>query len=159
MALAHEKLYRSPAMARIEFDQYLEELVIHLQNVHQVDPNLVHVRMDLEPISLNITTAIPCGLVANELLMNVFTHAFPPGRLGVLDIRFRRLEDGRIELMVRDDGVGIPPEIDFRTSESLGLQIITLLTSQIDGAIDVVHGAGTEFRITFEEKKAKTRLV
>ena len=90
--------------------------------------------------------------------MNAFVHAFPENRKGVLSLKFQRFPDDRIELTVKDDGVGFPPGVDFRTSESLGLQIVSLLTAQINGTTEMRPDSGTEFRIVFQELKPKTLL-
>ncbi|MBN1939641.1 MAG: hypothetical protein JW843_08645 [Candidatus Aminicenantes bacterium] len=156
MALAHEILYRSPEVSRIDFDAYAQELIGHLRNAHALDPARVEVRLNLDKILLNITTAIPCGLILNELAMNAFKYAFPGDRTGVLSVDLNRVPDGRFELVVRDDGVGLPSGWDPRNSRGLGMQIVMGLLSQIDGEMEILSGPGTGFRIVFREQEPRT---
>ncbi len=111
-----------------------------------------------EPIPLDINNAIPCGLIINELVSNAVRHGFADGREGEVTIEFRRLEDGRLFLAVRDDGAGFPAGLDFRTAESMGLQLVNLLVGQLDGTIELIREGGTEFRIVFREQVYKPRV-
>jgi two-component sensor histidine kinase len=105
--------------------------------------------MHIEAVSIRLDLAIPCGLILNELVSNVLKHAFPDGRAGILEVRLRLDHRGCAQLQVRDDGVGFPPHLDFRHTESLGLQLVTDLVEQLGGAIELQHGSGSTFVITF----------
>ena len=157
MALIHERLYQSSDFSRIEFSQYLRNLATHLFHSYQVDASRVYLKIEAEEVHLNINTAIPCGLIVNELVSNALKHGFPEGRSGELGIDLRRAEGDAYVLRVKDDGVGFPEELDFRKTETLGLQIVNTLVSQIDASIDLVRDKGTEFTIHFQEVKYRQR--
>jgi len=157
MALIHERLYQSSDFSHIEFAKYLRNLATHLFHSYQVDASRVKLKIEAEAIHLNINTAIPCGLIVNELISNALKHGFPENRVGELWIDLRREAGDGLRLRVRDDGVGFPEGLDFRRTETLGLQIVNTLVSQIDAAIELVRGAGTEFIIHFQEVKYEPR--
>jgi PAS domain S-box-containing protein len=157
MALIHERLYQSSDFSRIEFSQYLRNLATHLFHSYQVDASRVYLKIEAEEVHLNINTAIPCGLIVNELVSNALKHGFPEGRSGELGIDLRRAEGDAYVLRVKDDGVGFPEELDFRKTETLGMQIVNTLVSQIDASIDLVRDKGTEFTIHFQEVKYRQR--
>lgn len=113
---------------------------------------------DFEELFLDVNSAIPCGLILNELISNAFKHAFPGGRPGLVRIGLRRKPDDTVEIRVADDGVGLPEGVDFRQGETLGLQIIHLLAEQLDGALDVDRTKGTAVTLTFRESKYKRRV-
>ncbi|MDH7511326.1 MAG: histidine kinase dimerization/phosphoacceptor domain -containing protein [Clostridiales bacterium] len=156
MALIHERLYQSSDLSRIEFSHYLRNLATHLFNSCQADSSRIHLRLDFEEVFLNINTAIPCGLITNELISNALKHAFPDGRSGEVAVELRRVEGGYL-LRVKDDGVGFPEGVDFRQTETLGLQIVVTLVSQVDGTIEIGPGPGTDFRFQFQEVKYANR--
>jgi PAS domain S-box-containing protein len=157
MALIHERLYQSSDFSRIEFSEYLRNLATHLFHSYQVNASRVQLKIEAEKVHLNINTAIPCGLIVNELISNALKHGFPDGRKGQLDIDLRRVAEDGYTLRVRDDGVGFPEGLDFRKTETLGMQIVNTLISQIDASIDLVRDKGTEFSIHFQEVTYKQR--
>jgi two-component sensor histidine kinase len=111
-------------------------------------------RTEAENIWLNIDTAIPCGLIINELVSNALKHAFPnPNPTDEINIEVFPTSDSRFTLIVRDNGVGFPSELDFRNTESLGLELVCIFTEQLEGTIDCqqTNGVGTTFIITFSE--------
>ncbi len=149
MALIHEKLYQSEDLANIDFHEYIEALVDALFRSYGVSTDTVTPAIEVGAVSLGVDTAIPCGLILNELVSNSLKHAFPGGRKGEIRITLRPL-NGSIELMVRDNGVGIPDRIDFRTTDSLGLHLVTILAEdQLNGKITLTRDGGTTFTITF----------
>lgn len=108
----------------------------------------LHVNAD--NVMLSVDSALPCGLIINELVTNSLKYAFPDGRDGEITIFLHRTEDDEIELVVSDNGIGIPDTIDFRKTESLGLRLVTLLAeNQLGGRINLNTSRGTEFRIKF----------
>ena len=157
MALIHERLYQSRDLARIDFEQYLRKLIVHLFNSYRVDPGTVDLKIDVKDIYLDINTGIPCALIANELVSNALKYAFPPGRgaRGEISISFRRAGDGPYELTLRDNGVGLPASFGLETNESLGLQIVRDLVAQLDGTIRVENRGGTVYSIMFPAPEAK----
>ena len=157
MALIHEKLYQARDLSKIEFASYLQSLSANLFQFFRVDPGRVRVETDLEQVHLDINTAVPCGLLVNELISNALKHAFPGGRKGTVRVRLRREKDGSMKLRVADDGVGFPEALDFRRSESFGLQIVDLLVGQLEATIELDRKNGTAFTIAFRELDYKAR--
>ena len=107
----------------------------------------------MDDVFLGIDTAVPCGLILNELVSNSLKHAFPGGREGEIRIELRLDDDKKFTLMVSDNGVGIPKDLDFRNTESLGLQLVDTLVNQLEGTIELDRSGGTAFKTTFTELK------
>jgi len=147
MALIHERLYQSGNLARIDFGEYLRSLIGFLARSYNI-PH-VEVTIHVKNISLPINSAIPCGLIVNELVSNALKYAFPGGSAGQIDVRLALIEETSAVLTVADNGVGFPRELDFRSTKTLGLQIINTLTLQINGTIGLIRDRGTSFSITF----------
>jgi len=154
MALIHEKLYQSEDLARIDFSEYIQSLTAELFSTYSVTADAVKLRMNVENVYLDIITAIPCGLIINELLSNSLKYAFPAGQSGEITIDFK-LENkiNMYHLIIGDNGVGFPKYLDFRKSESLGLQLVRLLTKKIHGTIELDREGGTFFKIIFKGKE------
>jgi two-component sensor histidine kinase len=157
MALVHEKLYQSRDLARVHFSDYIHSLAIHLFHFWRVDPERIRLVLEMKAVFLDVNTAIPCGLIINELISNALEHAFPGGRPGEIRVRFEPDGDGRFLLEVADTGVGIPEGVDLDKAESLGLQIVRLLVEQLDGTITLHRREGTRYAISFHELKLKSR--
>jgi PAS domain S-box-containing protein len=157
MALIHERLYQSSDLSRIEFSEYLRNLATHLFHSYQVEASRVQLRIEAEAVDLNINTAIPCGLIVNELVSNALKHGFPEGRSGHLQIDLHRVEGEGYMLRVTDDGVGFPQGLDFRKTETLGMQIVNTLASQIDASVELDQENGTRFTIHFQEVQYRQR--
>ncbi len=158
MALIHEKLYQSPDLSTIDFASYLRSVAHHLFQFFRIDPDQVRLETGFEDIRLDINSAMPCGLLANELVSNALKHAFPGGRKGVVRIGLRRRPEGRVEMGIEDDGVGLPPGLDFRGAKSFGFQIVALLVSQLEADIALDARHGTAFTIAFRELEYKKRI-
>ncbi|MBN2207138.1 MAG: PAS domain S-box protein, partial [Candidatus Aminicenantes bacterium] len=150
MALVHEKLYQSKDLAHIGFADYLGTLVDRLAGLHKIDPKKI--KLEVEPVRLSINTAVPCGLIVNELLTNALKHAFPAGRPVRIVLRLQKKSRSGFVLEVRDYGIGLPDGIDLKSPKTLGLQIVSLLVTQLDGRLECVRKNGTAFRIVFPEK-------
>ncbi|MCM8611428.1 CHASE domain-containing protein [Accumulibacter sp.] len=148
MALLHEALYRSGSLARIGLRQYVGSLCAPLW--HAAGSVAANVRLEqrIDDLSLPLDQAVPCGLIINELVSNALKHAFPGGRSGQIVVAAGMLPKGLLTLSVADDGVGLPPG-DPRSSDSLGLQLVFMLVSQLQGVVDIGCEDGTEFRIAF----------
>ncbi|MDC0835359.1 PAS domain-containing protein [Geitlerinema sp. CS-897] len=149
MALIHEKLYRSESLAQVDFAEYLQHLVTTLSQASTLDPQRISVEMETEPIELDIDTAVPCGLIVNELLANAFKHAFPEARSGRVRVELRREEERLLRLTVEDDGIGLPDDALSRTTRSLGMRLVTILADQIDAALEIDSNTGTRFQLQF----------
>ncbi len=149
MALVHEELYRSQDMESIDFSDYLVKLVNELSYSYAINKESIKVKMDVQPTFLDMDTAIPLGMIVNELVSNSFKHAFDQGQSGEIYVNLN-LQDRNLTLTVGDNGVGFPDDINFRETDSLGLQLVTTLTSQIDGTIELDRTKGTKFKITLK---------
>jgi PAS domain S-box-containing protein len=147
MSLIHEKLYGSEDLAHIDFSEYVGVLVKELGSIYN-RPDVAF-SVDMPGIFLDINTGIPCGLIINELVSNSLKHAFPEGGKGKIIVGLRDDREGRYVLTVEDDGAGFPADLDFRDTSSLGMQLVTTLTTQIKGTIELSTGHGTTFTITF----------
>ena len=150
MALIHERLYQSEDLARVDFAEYIRSLVGYLARSYSDQAGRVRVETDVGDVSLGIDTAIPCGLIINELVSNALKHGFPEGKPGRIDVHLREKRDGGYRLVVSDNGVGFPDGLDFRQTDSLGLQLVTTLVDQLEGRIELDAARGTGFRIHFE---------
>jgi Amt family ammonium transporter len=159
MALIHEKLYRSKDFANVEFNDYIKNLVNDLFASYKVSTSRISLKMNIENISLGIDTAIPTGLIINELVTNCLKYAFSKEKVGEIRISLLSLGDGQNELIVSDNGVGLPETLDIKKAESLGLRMITNLTERsLHGKVMINKDNGTEFRIIFKEKEYKDRV-
>jgi PAS domain S-box-containing protein len=149
IALVHEKLYRSEDLANIDFGQYIPDLTTHLFDTYDVSSTTVSLNIQVDNISLQIDTAIPCGLIINELVSNSLKYAFPPPRKGEIQVQFYANNDNNLTLIIRDNGIGIPETFDIETTQSLGLTLVQGLVEQIEGTLELNRSQGTEFKITF----------
>ncbi|OPY19769.1 MAG: nitrate/nitrite sensor protein NarX [Methanomethylovorans sp. PtaU1.Bin093] len=149
MALVHEELYRSEDMESIDFSDYIIKLVNDLSRSYILDDGKINVKVHIDAVFLDMDVAIPLGMIVNELVSNSLKHAFKSGDKGdiLIDLSF----DGeKFTLVVGDNGAGFPEDVNFRETESLGLQLVTTLVDQIDGTIELERTEGTRFRITFK---------
>ncbi|MEG3939077.1 PAS domain S-box protein [Microcoleus sp. S36b_A3] len=158
MALIHEKLYRSTNLAQINFGEYLEDLVTNLFHSYNISDNRILLQVIAEPISLNLETATPCGLIANELVSNILKHAFPDGASGTVSVECYQTGDRQIHLLVKDNGIGFPQNLDFRKTNSMGFQVVCTLTEQLEGTIELSRKIGTEFHLIFNELNYSQRF-
>ena len=150
MALVHEKLYQSENLSSVPFDDYVSALLQYLIHAHGNSKAAIRVIKDLQPVFLWVATAVPCGLILNELISNSLKHAFRGRSQGEVRIVLHRSPDGTVCLCVSDDGVGLPPELDWRQSESLGLRLVQMLTRQLNATMEQNCDNGTEFQLTFK---------
>jgi PAS domain S-box-containing protein len=150
LSLIHERLYQSQSMASIKFSDYARRLATGLISSYKVG-NVISLRVVAEDISLGIDKAIPCGLIINELISNSLKHAFPNGKGGKIWIALSRSGAGELSLIVGDDGIGIPEDLDFIKAQTLGLRLVKGLVEQLHGSIELNCDQGTEFKIDFPE--------
>ncbi len=147
MALIHEKLYQCEDLANINLEDYIRSLTSYLFNSYGVASHTVKLRVNVESAPLGIDRAIPCGLIINELVSNALKYAFPNGRRGEILVDLLRNGDGTLILTVKDDGVGLPVDMDITDTPSLGLQLVNTLVKQLDGTIEVDSTAGAAFKM------------
>jgi two-component sensor histidine kinase len=157
MALIHEKLYQSSNLARIDFGGYARDLAGHLLRSYRMGPDQVSLHVEAGDTPLGIDQAIPAGIILNELVSNALKYAFVGAhRGGRLLVAIALEGDGHLQLTVSDDGAGLPAHLDVQASETLGLKLVRMLASQLQGKLEVVRrgeslGAttGAEFRLRF----------
>jgi PAS domain S-box-containing protein len=150
MALIHERFYQSEGLSRIDFDEYIKRLIENLFLSFNTGQEQVEFEVDADKISLDIDTAVPCGLIINELVSNTLKHAFPNGNKGMLRVSFRKNSDQTLRLVVSDNGIGLPEGFSIEDSDSLGMQLINALTNQLDARITVGNGTGATFTLEFK---------
>lgn len=152
MTIVHEKLYQSTDLTKINFNEYVKTLVRDLFRSYGVQSNSVAFMIGGGDISLNIDTAIPCGLIINELISNSLKYAFRSRKKGRIYVSLKHLDKNKIALTVRDNGIGIPKDLDLKTTKSLGLRLVNILAEdQLKGELILNRSAGAEFKIIFEE--------
>lgn len=149
MALVHEMLYRSESPARIDFREYLNNLTAHLLHSYGAGARGIRIEARIAAASFGLDTAIPCGLIINELVTNSLKHAFPGERKGVIAVELQARAEGRYCLTVRDDGGGLPAGFRIEEARTLGLRLVRTLTEQIGGKLSVPGGPGACFEIPF----------
>ena len=148
MAILHQILYESSSLAEIDFADYIRRLVEHLVRSYGA-ASRIRTEVHLEALRCHRDVALPCGLIVNELLSNAFKYAFPGGKNGEIRVVLRQGSPGKVHLMVRDNGVGLPPGLDWNTSPTLGLRLVRTLARQIDAEVKTSGRPGTLFSITF----------
>jgi PAS domain S-box-containing protein len=153
MAIAHEKLYMSSEMGKIDIREYIRDITTSLFQSYELYSNSVKLSLDVDKVLLDIDTAIPCGLIINELVTNSLKHAFPNGTNGKIFIEFH-MENNRYKLVVGDNGKGLPIDFDIQKTETLGLKLITTLIEQINGIFDLNRIGGTVFTIIIKSEKS-----
>jgi two-component sensor histidine kinase len=151
MAQIHEEVYGSEDLASIDFSSFLTRLCHGLFKSFGVQAGQVGIDLDLEPVLLPMDTAIPCGLIVNELVSNSLRHAFPGSRTGTIRIALSREEDEKYRLNVSDDGVGMAVKPDPVTSDSLGIRLITAISGQLDARTEWFVENGVSFSMVFRE--------
>ena len=147
MALVHDMLYRSQDLARVDFAEYVRTLITQLFRSYNASGRIRPV-LELDPIVFGVDLAVPCGLIINELVANALKHAFPGDRQGEVRVRMSATVD-QYTLSVRDNGVGFSRPVDLLRTETLGLQLVRMLSAQIGGRLVVDTQGGTEFIIRF----------
>ena len=149
IALIHEKLYQNENLSEISFEQYLQELTEVILSSMGTSKTDIDVSMNVDPVNLAITQAIPCGLILNEIITNSFKHAYPEREKGKIEINLNRRGD-KIYLSIMDDGIGIPDQIDLDNPESLGIKLIHTLSEQLDAEAEFSNkNPGTKFALHF----------
>jgi two-component sensor histidine kinase len=149
MALLHEILYQSEDLAVVDFSKYLRRMVDHLFRSYGVDNRQIRLRSALDPVGLELDDALPCGLLISEAVSNSLKHGFPEARQGEVRIVLRRQSPTTVLLVLSDNGVGLPENLDWTKSKSLGLRLVRLLAQQLRGNLDIRSEGGTEVKLVF----------
>ncbi|MCX6136635.1 MAG: PAS domain S-box protein [Ignavibacteriales bacterium] len=150
MALIHEKLYQSEDFVAIDFAEYINGLAGFLYRSYAINPEKIVLTIDVKDVALGMVSAVPCGLIINELLSNALKYAFPSGRNGSIMIQLMQSGGNEHLLRVVDDGIGLPAGLDLGNVQSLGLQLVDTLTRQLQGRWQVRRTPGTQFSIYFK---------
>ena len=149
MALIHETLYQSKDLLKIDFQEYIETLTTSLSRSYSVPGVSVHVDVNVDNVLLDLETAVPCGLVINELVSNSLKHAFRGKEgIGMIDIDFVT-NDCHYDLRIADNGIGLPADFDPNKNISMGMEIVSILTSQLEGKLSARSEGGAVFEIKF----------
>jgi len=159
MSLIHETLYRGN-LSEIMLREYIKELALNLFDSFGIDPDRIQLNADVEDITIDIDTATPCGLIINELITNSLKYAFPGGRAGEIRISLKRDPATKeLQLIIKDNGIGLPPDFNIKKSKSLGMNLaLNLLEKQLKGTLVLNRENGTEFVMTFKERMYKKRI-
>jgi PAS domain S-box-containing protein len=153
MARLHEVLHKAEVTGKVNMKAYLTKIISSLCGSYKVDTNRIKVKSNIDKLELNSRTATSCGLIVNELFTNAYKYSFPDGMKGEINITLRSLEGDEIELIVSDNGVGLPKNVDFRDTETLGLHIVKMLAEdQHHGEIKLDRTKGTSFHIRMRMK-------
>lgn len=159
MSLVHEKLYQSGDLSRIDMRDYIDGLAHLILESYSLSEEKIRLKLDVQPINMLLDTAIPCGLILNELLTNAIKYAFPGGEKGEISIWLFRNESNNLELRLVDNGVGVPEGFDFRKQETLGLQsIIAIAEHQMQGRVSFAADHGVACEIEFPDTLYKERV-
>jgi PAS domain S-box-containing protein len=152
MSLIHERLYQTESLSGVDFGDYAHSLAIELYHSYAADPSKILLKVDAKKVTLGLDSAIPCGLIINELVSNCLKYAFPKGweKKGLIEIILRQNAKGMVRLIVADDGRGFPEGLDIRRTKSLGLHLVAMLAEQqLHGKLKLERGNGTRFTIEF----------
>lgn len=156
MALVHEMLYQSRDLATVGFTKYIKKLSKSLFKSYSVDESRIKLELDIEDVQLPEQAATQCGLIVNELIANSLEHAFGRRRHGKISVKLHQTTSGKYELIVADNGKGVPDDFDINKSDSLGLHLVSIIAEkQLHGKIEISNDDGAMFKITFRPRKEK----
>ena len=148
MAIIHEHLYSSMDFSKIDLKPYITTLTHYLYAAYKMNPELVHMELDIASVQLGLTQSIPCGLIVNEIIANAFKYAFPKETRGTVKVCIKQIQD-HCTIAIQDNGTGLPPNVSLHSGGRLGMQLINNLTTQLDGTIKLDTDAGTHYSISF----------
>ena len=157
IALIHENLYHSEYLAHINFAEYTKGLVTDIFDSDGIDSNVVGLNMDIDDVVMGIETAVPCGLIINELVSNSLKHGFPNKNGGEVNIELNKIDDSEYSLIVSDNGLPFPEGVDLLTSDTLGLELIRNLVKQLDSELTLDMDT-KEYRDHISELEYKERI-
>ncbi len=154
MAMLHDQLHRARDFSNLNLGEYIRNLAASLFCSYGVNSTAIGLQMEIEDIPVAVDTAIPCGLIVNELVANALRHAFPDGRKGCISLGLHARPGGSVELMVADDGCGFPNSAHTAKGRTLGLWLVDLLASQLGAAVERSHANGTRYRLLLQDAVA-----
>jgi PAS domain S-box-containing protein len=154
MALVHEKLYRSEDIAHISLHDYIRFLGTGLFQFYDAKARGIQFTLEIHDINVDIDAAIPLGLILNELISNSLKYAFPEGRNGEIAISVNK-EGHTMTVVFRDTGIGIPADLDWKNTPSLGLRLVNTLVDQMNGTVELDRSSGTQFTMVVHEKEQR----
>ncbi len=153
IALVHEKLYGSDELAEIDFAHYIADLTTHLFHAYNIHASQIKLVVQADQVLLDIDTAIPCGLIINELVSNALKYAFPKGQTGEIQVTLQQRQDQSLDLIVRDNGIGLPQDFDLKQTKTLGMNLVKGLVKQLRGTLEINGEPGTTVIIIFARDK------
>jgi two-component sensor histidine kinase len=157
IALVHERLYQSRDLGKIDFKEYVLKLTNDLFRSYAVNQSIIKIKLNINNIFISIDTAVPCGLIINELITNSFKYAFPnneePDKECEIRIDFNKNENNELLLEISDNGIGLPEEIEATNTQSWGLQLVDTLIAQLEGTMEIDRRSGTTFKLKFKDMK------
>ena len=156
VALIHESLYQAGNVTHIHAAEYIHQLSARVFQAYNPPGDRITLNIQADPVWIGVQSAIPCGLIVNELLSNSLKYAFPSDQGGEITIALQAVTEGHMVLAIRDTGVGFPADVDFRRTDSLGLQLVCLLTEQLGGTIELDRAPGTQWTLTFPMPNVQT---
>jgi two-component sensor histidine kinase len=158
MAFIHESLYQTKDFSSINFTEYVVNLSQNLIHSYSNFDHEIKLNLDIQNVFLNLDLAIPCGLIINEIVSNALKYAFVDNSLGGEIAIVMKISGENLILNIGDNGRGLPPNIDYRNTESLGLQLVVTLTDQLSGTIALDLKKGTNYTIIFKQNQVKNRI-
>lgn len=158
MGLLHEKLYQSESVSAIDMQSYLRTLTNELLRMNTPAGKRREIKLSVRDIALGMDTALPCGLIVTELVSNALKYAFPDRQEGIIYISVSKEAEGEFNLIVWDNGIGIPDDFDISRSTSLGMRLVTMLVDQLNGKVSFSGHQGTRWEIKFRETAYKVRI-
>ncbi|UXX78649.1 hypothetical protein N7E81_14910 [Reichenbachiella carrageenanivorans] len=153
MSLIHQKLYQTDNLSEIDFQEYTSQLIDQLSTLYTGNKDDITTEVRANDIKLDIDTAIPLGLILNELISNSFKYAFKNVSHGKIKVDMERLADGKIQLAISDNGQGLPSDFNLEATKTLGLKLVNILTKQLKGKLAYKSTTDSIFIITFHEIK------
>jgi two-component sensor histidine kinase len=153
MALIHQKLYQTEQLSEIDFQEYTEQLIAHLATAFGEHGRIVHSKVNSQALKLDIDTAIPLGLILNELVTNAYKYAFSEMNEGKLNVDFSLDDERTYHLLISDSGRGLPEDFNESKLNSLGLKLVRMLVEQLDGSLTICNDPGAHFHIRFKKNE------
>lgn len=151
IALVHKKLYQSQNLSRVDLKDYISDLTNLIVSSHINDSDKISLVLELDSINVDLDTAVPCGLIINELISNSLKYAFPDDRKGIISVILKKMDDEIIELRITDNGIGIPDDFDYMNKNTLGMHLFRSITEdQLRGTINITAQNGMNCIICFK---------
>ncbi|MCG6551848.1 MAG: PAS domain-containing protein [Candidatus Magnetominusculus sp. LBB02] len=153
IAMVHERLYHSKGLTNVDLKQYVQNLSNDLFASFGIDTSTFSLNLNVENVSIAVDTAVPLGLIINELFTNALKYAFPDKKMGEINIAISATDGGEIEMVISDNGVGFPADLDFENAKTLGLFLVNILVKQIEGTIELDNALpGSRFTVRFKNQ-------